>query len=285
MTNLNGQWQAEWKRRLAYFNKEVGNAEKKVKEKNLRQRVFAKFHKAKKPAETELSQLFGKMDEAYRIAQDAPADQAKTAFDNFEKLIKLVGKKASTKVAQLFVTLTDKAVEADMGRAELEQKKKDITNLSRILQNDVDTLITNAHASLVRMRKSRNARGEKDMASAVRSLGDPKVLKTALLSNFKKGLAWHGKANRKPDVEFFNKGINQVCRDVNACIVNLELIYTGNAERRLFQAAKQFTGLYGNRDKKLDPKRGHDFETVIEELADLKKVLMDLGRWGQTIRT
>lgn len=285
MTNLNGEWQSEWKRRLAYFNKEVGNAEKKVKEKTLRQRVFAKFHKAKKPAETELSLLFGKMDEAYQAAKDAPPAQAKTAFDNFEKAIKAAGKKANARVAQLFMTLTDKAVDAEMRKPELEQKKKDITNLSKILQNDVETLITNAHAALVRMRKSRNARGEKDMASAVRSLGDPKVLKTSLLSNIKKGLAWHGKANRKPDVETFNKGINQVCRDVNACIVSLEKVYTGNTERRLFQKVQQFTGPYGNRDKQLDPARGHDFETVIEELADLKKVLMDLGRWGQTIRT
>ena len=172
-----------------------------------------------------------------------------------------------------------------MSKPELEQKKKDITNLSKILQTDVDALITNAHASLVRMRKSRNARGEKDMASAVRALGDPKVLKTSLLSNIKKGLAWHGKANRNPEIDFFNKGINQVCRDVNACIVSLEKVFTGNAEKRLFASVQSFTGPYGNRGKRLDPKKGHDFETVIEELADLKSVLIALGKWGQKIKT
>ena len=285
MTNLNGQWQDEWKRRVAYFDKHVGTAEKKVKKKSLAEKMWSKFRKAKKPAETELSKLFGKMDETYRLAKDAEPANAKAALDTFEKAIKMAGKKANEHVAKAFMTLTDKAVHAEMSKAELDQKKKDITSLSKILQSDVDALITNAHAALVNMRKSRNSRGEKDMASAIRALGDPKVLKTALLSNIKKGLAWHGKANRSTEVAFFNKGIGQVCRDVNACLVPLEQVYTGNAEKRLFASVKKVTSPYGNQGKKLDTKKGHNFETVIEELADLKKVLLALGKWGQKIKT
>lgn len=282
MTNLNTQWKAEWQRRRDFFNREVGKVEKKTQKKPWSAKLWGKYKTNKKKPETELEKLFGAMDQACITMKNAKPDKKIAAINAFLKTIKAAGPKANAFVTKMFIDLNNSAADADMTKQELAEKKKDIQALSKILQNDVDALITSAHAYYLQTKKATNPDGSSSVAGAMGGLKDAKLVKAQLISNIKKGLAWIGKAERNPDARSFNHGIKEVGRDIMAPLGRCSAIWSSRHDEKAIAVATELLGPYGAGKNRVDVDAAPD--RIKARLAEAKEVIIQTGRWIQKVK-
>ena len=233
--NIQGKWKAEWTRRVAFFDREVGRVETKVKKKSWGAKLWAPFKKKKKVQETKLQKLFGEMDAQYKFANasDTPDNKRHAALEAFLKTTKTTAAAANKYAQNAFTEVTSAATKSDMNKQELAAKKNDITNLSCILQDDVDALITSAHTAYLKIKKTLDEDGKVQAQLAMQALKDVKLVKRQLQSNIKKISAWIGKAERNlSDVAAFNKSRHDLCRDVMAPLGRCNQLFREPADQK-----------------------------------------------------
>lgn len=282
MTNFNGQYKDEWKKRTTFFEKQTGIAEKRVIKTEWAPKVYNPFNKKKKAEDSRMEKLFASLDQKYAaMIHAAPAD-FKAAAAVFQKEIKAVERAAATAVMQVMNTLDAKDHAKQMSAADKKQHVLDVKNLSKLFESDIYAITQTAQAALVSTVKSHKDDGTTDMTSAMTALKDIKVRKTAMQSNITKGLAWLNKLDRQPTVDHFNKGVEQACRDVCAQIVACKGVFDAPKDKQILAAVDKVLSPFGNASKKLTDKDG--FEAVMATSVRLRKSMQALGTWTKSIK-
>lgn len=282
MTNFNGFYKVEWKKRAKFFEKQTSIAEERVTKTVWAPKVYNPFNKKKVAEDTKLEKLFDHMDKTYAaMGSAAPAD-FKAAAGAFKKAIDAATRQGGASLVQVVRLLDSKPHAKQMSPADLKQHALDVKNLTKLYERDLESIIETAEAALVRSLKEHKPDGTTDMDTAKAALKDLKVRKTAMQSNITKGLAWLNKLDRDPTVERFNKGVEQACRDVCAQIVACRPVFNAPRDRTILEAVNKVLSPFGNESRKLTEKDG--FEAVMATSANLRKSLKALGQWTKAIK-
>jgi hypothetical protein len=283
MTNFNGSYKAEWKKRAKFFEKEADISKKPVIKTVWAPKIYNPFHKKKKTEDTNLEKVFGHMDKTYRAMKDARPDTFRSAAQEFRTAIEAATRQGRKSIVLVMMELDAKGAANDMSTAEKKQHAMNVKDLNRLFERDLEAILHTARAAFFREVTTRNADGTNDWEGSVRALSDHKVRKAAMRSNITKGLSWLNKLDRNPTVENFNAGCEQACRDITAQIVVCRGVFTTARDKKVLDAVHKVLAPFGNDSKQLTDKDG--FEAVMGTSVTLRKAMQTLGQWAKSIKT
>lgn len=282
ITNFAGQWKSEWKKRLAYFDKEIGKAETKTKKSSWSFKFCGHMRKNKQQQDSAILMVWGELDDALAAIGKAPNEKRLDAIKAFGDKISSAERMGKGHVVALQRIANTTSPKKEITKVELTLKQRDLDRIYGILSKDVDALISVAKARHMDVKKSTNAQGVAGMASVMAALKDMKVRKAPLMSNIKKAQAWIAKIERKPEVEMFNNGAMDVCRDVVASTVPMrEIPQTSSKDVRVIDTAWKTLWKW-DQGKKMDD--GNRFEIVIIETSNIKKAVRLLESRTKTLK-
>jgi hypothetical protein len=283
MANFNGSYQVEWEDRVKYFNKEAKITVNPVIKTVWAPKIYNPFYKKKKIEDTKLQKGFGHLDNTYTNMIRVPPKDFKRAAMEFRKAIEAATRQGKKSLAEIKKQLEAKNEVKLMTATEKKQHEKNVANLSKLYQRDLESVIYTAQAALFREVKLRNEKGERDDPGRERLATDAKARKKALHSTIVKGLAWLNKLDRDPTVDNFNVGFGNVCRDITSQIEMCREVFTTPRDKQMFDTADKLLVPFGDYRNHLREEAGR--EGVMETSAKMRKVMLALEQWVKSTKT